>query len=171
MKKRLLLVLITLNLLFIWGNSALPSHVSQAVSDAVGDVVEEIVEAILPGEQEPALSGGSGLLRKLAHFSEFASLGFLTAWFWHACGERRRHLFALTLLGCLLAACIDETIQLMNPGRGPSLLDVWLDTSGALTGAAMLLVKNMAFGGNRQRKNGCGVSDTMGPFPDKPADP
>ena len=43
------------------------------------------------------------------------------------------------LLGCLLAACLDETIQIFVAGRGSSLLDVWIDFCGAAAGMAIVL--------------------------------
>ena len=52
------------------------------------------------------------------------------------------------------AACIDESIQLLTPERGPSLVDVWIDTFGVVMGIIMLFVinklKNMISGGNNQ---------------------
>lgn len=50
----------------------------------------------------------------------------------------RPRLFALGL-GCL-AGCVDETIQRFVPDRGPSILDVGIDTLGAAFGVAMLLL-------------------------------
>ena len=128
-RTRLCAALIILNLCFIWGNSMLPGEASAALSDWLGRLLGL-------GKEDP--SQGTGLLRKLAHFSEFASLGFLLAWFAHLKGERGFHLFAPALLGGLLTACIDESIQLMTPARGPSLVDVWIDTSGVVIGIAAL---------------------------------
>ena len=121
-RTRLCITLILLNLCFIWGNSMLPGEVSGALSDWLGQLLGL-------GGEEP--SQGTGLLRKLAHFSEFASLGFLLCWLAYLKGERGLHIFALALLGGLLAACIDESIQMLTPERGPGLVDVWIDTSGA----------------------------------------
>ena len=123
MKKRtrLCIVLILLNLAFIWGNSMLPGELSGALSDWVKRL-------LCLGRDDP--TQGTGLLRKLAHFSEFASLGFLLCWLAYLKGERGFHIFALALLGGLLAACIDESIQMLTPERGPGLVDVWIDTSG-----------------------------------------
>ena len=121
-RERLCLTLIVLNLAFIWGNSLLPGEISAALSNWLGGLLG------LDGS-DPA--GGIGLLRKLAHFSEFACLGFLLAWLAYLKGERGFHMFALALLGGLLAACIDESIQMLTPERGPGLVDVWIDTSGA----------------------------------------
>ena len=128
MKKRtrLCVVLILLNLCFIWGNSMLPGEVSGALSDWLRNLL-----GMDRGDPEQ----GTGLLRKLAHFSEFASLGFLLCWLAYLKGERGFHIFALALLGGLLTACIDESIQMLTPERGPGLVDVWIDTSGAALAA------------------------------------
>ena len=125
-RTRLCAALIILNLVFIWGNSMLPGEASAALSDWLGSLLGL-------GKEDP--SQGTGLLRKLAHFSEFASLGFLLSWLAYLKGERGFHIFALALLGGLLAACIDESIQMLTPARGPGLVDVWIDTSGAALAA------------------------------------
>ena len=125
-RTRLCVTLIVLNLCFIWGNSMLPGEVSGALSDWLGRLLGL-------GQGDP--SQGTGLLRKLAHFSEFACLGFLLCWLAYLKGERGFHIFALALLGGLLAACIDESIQMLTPERGPGLVDVWIDTSGVAIAA------------------------------------
>ena len=38
------------------------------------------------------------------------------------------------------AACIDETIQVFSPDRGPSLIDVWIDVGGVAAGMTVLLL-------------------------------
>ena len=144
MKRKVCICLIVLNLAFIWGNSALPGEVSDALSNWLS--------RLLGGGQVP--SEGTGLLRKIAHFAEFASLGFLLAWLARIQGERGLHLVSPAMLGGVLTACVDESIQLLTPERASSLVDVWIDTSGVVTGVIALLViykmKNMTFGGNKQ---------------------
>jgi VanZ family protein len=49
-------------------------------------------------------------------------------------------LVAYPFLGSLLAACTDETIQMFVDGRGSSLMDVWVDAFGALTGIILLVL-------------------------------
>lgn len=123
--------LIVLTLAFIWGNSLLPPEASWAVSEAV----KAVLLALFPGGGEAA-GEGSGLLgvlvRKAAHFTEFALLGALLA-------ARQRGLLGartLPLLGGLLAALTDESIQYFT-GRTSSVFDVWLDFAGAAAGAAL----------------------------------
>ena len=82
-------------------------------------------------------------VRKLAHFSEYALLGASVATFVHALhsGKRRRLLCVLSWLPCVAYAGTDELHQMFVDGRGPALLDVAIDSCGALAGVlAMALV-------------------------------
>ena len=128
---RVCIALLVLNVLFIWGNSLLPGSVSGAISHWVRDVLSFLFR------REPSdPDSGHGLLRKLAHFAEFACLGALFAWLF---GMHRKPV--LIALACgFLVACVDETIQRFVPDRGPSFRDVLIDTSGALLGIGLLLL-------------------------------
>ena len=126
------LLLILLNLSFIWGNSLLPAKQSAQVSSDFLDRLEEMIGVDIPQ--------GSHLIRKLAHFSEFTCLGLLFAWLFRIFRQKGFHSIAMPLLFSLLAALTDETLQLQVPGRGPGIMDVWLDTSGALAGILILLL-------------------------------
>ena len=89
-------------------------------------------------EQWQALLLASGLyIRKAAHFTEFFALGVsLRLWF-AALGKPRRALLPAWLLVTLYAAT-DELHQMFVDGRGPALLDVGIDSLGALCGAALV---------------------------------
>lgn len=130
---RLCTVLLAANVIFIWGNSALPGAVSQAVSDWIAGLL-----GMIP--QGPDMPSGAGVLRKIAHFAEFACLGLLLTWFAGMKGERGFHLICTALLGGLLTACVDESIQLLAMDRGSSLVDVWIDLSGVVSGVILLLI-------------------------------
>lgn len=127
---RICWTLLILNLCFIWGNSLLPGEISGQLSDWV----KELLAALLPGGT-PGGSGG-GLLRKLAHFTEFACLGAVLCWLM---GMLQKHP-ALALACGMAAACVDETIQRFVPDRGPSLWDVGIDTCGVIVGILILLI-------------------------------
>lgn len=124
------MALLILNILFIWGNSILPASVSGAISHWVRDLLAEVFSGDSSG------TGGHGLVRKLAHFTEFACLGSLLAWLLGMLGKKT----VWALLGGFLVASVDETIQMFVPGRGPGILDVLLDTCGALSGIGLLLL-------------------------------
>lgn len=127
---RLCTALLICLLVFIWGNSLMPGEVSQAISNWVQDML--FGTRTSPGE----VPAGNTLLRKAAHFTEFAALGGLLCW-----------LFAMlkkgwkpALLSGIAAACIDETIQFFVPERAARLLDVGIDSMGVLTGIALLML-------------------------------
>ena len=128
----LCIVLLTLNLAFIWGNSLMPAEISKAISGFARDVVSAIFGGKGAGGEEVF---GEGILRKIAHFVEFTCLGALLCWLFSMLKQHR-----LYALGCgFLAACVDETIQVFVPGRGPGIKDVLLDSVGVACGIALLL--------------------------------
>lgn len=119
---------LALNLLFIWGNSLLPGEVSGAFSDWV----KGILAAVLPAPEAP--DGGGFLVRKMAHFTEFAALGMCLGWLCAMLNKGK----ILPFFSGAAAACVDETIQRFVPGRGPGIRDVCIDAAGVLTGLALL---------------------------------
>ena len=131
---RLCTALLIVNLAVIWGNSLLPGEISGKISGFATELIGKLL-GLTPGESQ----GGHGLLRKLAHFSEFACLGMLLTWRLAMGKQTGRNLICQTLLGGMMAACLDETIQIFVDGRGSSLLDVWIDTCGACVGMTILL--------------------------------
>ena len=130
-KIRLWIFLVICNILFIWGNSLLPGSVSGAISKFVSHVVYQVIL----GWPDHG-GGGHGLLRKVAHFTEFACLGIFTCRL--LCWLKKPQCLALGV--AFLVACCDETIQRFVPGRGPSFRDVMIDTSGAAVGMVLLFV-------------------------------
>lgn len=130
MKKRILSILILLNLALIWGNSMLTGLSSEAVSGGLLAFLGRFLPVLLT-------EAGHTLLRKAAHFSEFALLGLLY------CGRHRlvKGEAPVHLMGFGLAvACIDETIQIFTPGRASSLIDVWIDASGFALGLLLIVI-------------------------------
>lgn len=139
-------VLLAANILFIWGNSALPGDTSGEISSGILLWLSELMgDAWVIGEY---------VLRKLAHFSEFAMLGLLLTWLFHLLQQRGLHRFTMPLLCGLLTACVDETIQVFTPDRGPSLIDVWIDTAGVTAGIIILLLGYAFLNRKKQHKYG-----------------
>ncbi len=138
----LLILLIAINLAFIWCNSLLDQTQSGQVSSEVTEVIRPILEPII-GEDN--YSGG--IVRKLAHFVEFGVLGGLLSLLMNRLhltrGLSRLLLLPYLLTSGLLAAMIDETIQIYT-NRGSQVLDVWLDFSGVAVGFAVTHAVTMA---------------------------
>ena len=74
------------------------------------------------------------LIRKGAHFSVYLILGILTsnALCISDVPLKKQILYALTI--SILYAASDEFHQSFVPGRGPSIIDVGVDTGGAIVG-------------------------------------
>lgn len=125
---RLCAALLICNLIFIWGNSMLPGAISGAFSDWVNGILETLISG------DSMASSSSGLLRKFAHFTEFASLGMLLGWLFGMLQKRKVY----PLLCGIMAACVDESIQMFVPGRGPAIRDVCIDSCGVVTGMLLL---------------------------------
>lgn len=124
------LALSLLTLAVIWGNSCLPGQESAAISDGLlGWLLKTL----------PALGWMDGfILRKMAHFCEFALLGFALGGTCRSAGLRKVSCWFVPAALALLCACVDETIQIVSPGRYSSLVDVWIDFAGALCGLTFL---------------------------------
>ena len=113
-------------MLFIW----LQSVLSAALSSMESGFLLALVQHIFPWVTEY-------MLRKAAHFTEYAILGALLFGAMRAEGRPRLGAFQ-TALG-LLTAMADETIQLFSAGRSGQITDVWIDFAGVVTGALLLL--------------------------------
>jgi len=129
-RMRICTALLILNIAFIWGNSLLPGEVSGAFSDWVKEILAKLFAS------DDLQDSGGGLLRKIAHFSEFAMLGILFSWRF---GMLQKKLHWAAVSG-FLTACADETIQRFVPDRGPSIWDVGIDTCGVLTGMLLIYI-------------------------------
>lgn len=129
------LILLVLNLCFIWGNSLLPREISASFSKLVGHIL-----GLVFGGSDLTQGQGHGTLRKVAHFLEFCSLGFLLYRCALSCFRSQwMHSLLPFALGVAVAA-LDETIQLMIPGRGAQLRDVGIDSGGVVTGILIAIL-------------------------------
>ena len=127
--------------LVIWGNSLVPGTGSGSLSLSIMESIRGFLQALgLPYEWVTNF-----VVRKCAHFSEYAVLGGIARTFWarvsrelgsRASSSRRRVLLAGLVLTTLVP-CLDETIQLFVPGRSGSPRDVAIDLAGAATGALL----------------------------------
>ena len=112
-------------LAFIWGNSLMSAEASHTFSQWVKALLKPFLS-----EGSEVTRDDSDLLRKMAHFAEFAALGFCLAWRGGMSGKKPYGSF----LSGAAAGAVDETIQLFVPLRGPRVTDVLIDSGGVLTG-------------------------------------
>ena len=135
MRNRILTVLIILTLGFIWVHSCMGRESSAEESAKVTEIVEPVLEIVV-GEGNVT----DHLVRKLAHFSEFALLGFELAL--RLAGKRKGWLHACA--AGFFVGFLDETIQIFA-FRGDAIIDVWLDFSGVVFGALAALLAQWLF--------------------------
>lgn len=136
-RRNWLLPAILLVLCFAWGNSILSGELSKSMSGGIREMVIQMLPFLAQMPER--------VLRKFAHFAEFAVLGFLLAWYTVRRGKRGVARFFTPFSLSVLAALIDETIQIYRPGRLSSVTDVWIDTFGACTGILLLLLGHTVF--------------------------
>ena len=116
---------------FIFSNSMQVAAVSEGASGRVLDFIQKVLRKLgMPGAANHLTMH---IIRKLAHFSEYLLEGFL---FMLCLRVYTKHVIkhvSWPILGGLLTALTDETIQLFVPGRSGQVTDVWIDFSGVMT--------------------------------------
>lgn len=98
------------------------------------------------------------LIRKMAHFAEYAALGFSMCMFLYALeahrGEMAFHIPKLSFWLSALYAVSDELHQFFVPGRSMQLSDMLLDSFGAAAGIfVLLLIRKLITIHREERKN------------------
>ena len=129
-----LTVLLLANLCFIWGNSLVSRSDSHDLSVGVLGFLPGFLRDLFPDQEQLV-----HIVRKAAHFTEFACLGGLSCGLLAATRAVKRHPFFHVWTGGFFVAAIDETIQIFT-GRGSQLQDVWLDFAGFSAGLLAVLV-------------------------------
>ncbi len=131
----ILLIITGLWIAFIWFHSAFNAETSGAESNFILDFLNNLLKSL-----GLSYEFTSHIIRKSAHFCEFAMLGFLSLW---TARSFKKCIFKnLMPVGfvCLFTAVSDEYLQLYIPGRAGMVEDVVLDFCGALAGVLFLVL-------------------------------
>lgn len=78
-------------------------------------------------------------IRKMAHFSEYACMGFLVYTMWRPWRAADAKLYSLSVIWVFISAALDEAHQYFVPGRYNSFADVLLDTAGGVFGVLICI--------------------------------
>lgn len=120
-------------------NSDESSETSSKITNTAVHIAVDNYDDLPKEKQMSIIDKATFVIRKSAHFSLYALLGFLVSM---AAG--RRKLFspasAGVLIFCFLYAFSDEIHQSFVPGRSCEFRDMMIDTSGALTGMLVSLL-------------------------------
>lgn len=129
MKKRWIYGALCLIWMFvIFGMSNAQGEESQGMSDTIVIFLSKILPFVSYNDT------WTFIIRKLAHFSEYAILGMLYYLFFSTYQTiAKKQIFIL--IGCVfLYACSDEFHQLFMDGRAGQFKDVCIDSAGGTTG-------------------------------------
>jgi VanZ family protein len=96
-----------------------------------------LLHAVFPTLEPATLQALHDSIRKLAHPTEYAILGFLVFRALDHPTRRTARIFIAALVFCASYAALDEFHQSFVPSRGSSPFDVALDTSGAVVGLGL----------------------------------
>ncbi|MCH5303676.1 MAG: VanZ family protein [Ruminococcus sp.] len=132
---KIMLVITALYIGFIWWHSTLTAVESTVESTSVLLFVQNILKSI-------GLNANltDYLIRKSAHFCEFALLGCLCLWTSYLHNKRIIKNFMPSGFVCLAVAVADELIQTGSFGRSAEVTDVVLDFFGAVSGALLFII-------------------------------
>lgn len=111
------------------------SAVSNAVAEIIIDVIDPDYEALADTDRVSIFAFVKKLVRKGAHFCEFAALGFFIRMLTGSYGLR--HPTRWAWLAGALYACTDELHQLFVASRACMWQDVLLDSCGVLAGVTV----------------------------------
>ncbi len=141
--KLLISLLLIFQMLFIFTMSSFGSDSSNAQSSQIIQVLRQVFPS-LSHTSGPDASVLTFIVRKTAHFTEYAILGILFYFFYRQILPRKNglQLFVLAILSSFLYACTDEIHQLFVPGRSGQFTDVLVDTLGASFCCASLAFSN-----------------------------
>lgn len=133
----------------LWTGVVLGMSTGGASMDRTSRIIRPILEFLFPAASEPDLLFYHGIVRKFAHFFEYAVLAFLA---WRAFAGSSKWILsnrpaAAAFATALVIATMDETYQSFDPSRTGSVTDVLIDLSGA---AIALLTARLVYG---YRKN------------------
>ena len=110
--------------------------------------IEQSIKALVRMQQILRVLGLNGaahhltmhIVRKLAHFCEYMLEGFLLMLCLRVYTRHLLRHVSWPILGGLLTALTDETVQLFVPGRSGQVTDIWIDFSGVMTGLMVGLI-------------------------------
>ena len=156
----ILIALIIFWMSVIFGFSAEDGEASQSLSDKITikviKIFEPDYESLDVVTQQKVFDKYSFIVRKVGHFGEYGILGFLIVAFILTFEKIRimkkaeLKMAFMAMFTCMLYASTDEFHQGFVAGRSPKVMDVLIDTFGALAGAGFLMIVWYLI--NRKRK-------------------
>ena len=141
---KLILIIIWMVIIFMFSNQSATesSKVSDGLIDNTIVKVYELFNGKVSEEyKEKIIDNYTVCVRKSAHFVMYFILGILCFIYFK---DFTKHYIIYSILLCFLYAVSDEIHQIFSISRGPSFIDVLIDTFGSFT-SIMILGKKIIY--------------------------
>ena len=149
MKKKSCWILVGLMVIFIFSNSAASASTSNGMSLTVSEWVRPVLNTV---GLHPETDFLNFVIRKLAHFSEYALLGVLIGlayrlqpWSWMK-GK-------VALLPFFIIPVLDENLQRFSSGRSCELRDMLIDSAGMAVGMILVIALLMILSNRKKQED------------------
>lgn len=145
---RIILIVLIIGWMFIiFDFSADDGDESQSLSDKITIKVVHILKSDYDSmpkvEQKEYFNKVSFVVRKIGHLGEYGILGLLVTGFLLTFEKirnlKKRYIYLLALLWCMVYAISDEVHQMFVNGRSAKVIDVFVDMIGGLVAAVILV--------------------------------
>ena len=138
-----LLILLFGTFYIIFGFSSQDGEESGGISSRVTEFILEksnTYKNIEENRQDEIFERTEKIIRKIAHFSIYALVGFLLMGLVSTFKLKEKNRILISLILGVLYATSDEIHQLFSPGRSAQITDVYIDTLGVLVGIFVILL-------------------------------
>ena len=138
-----LLILLFGTFYIIFGFSSQNGEESGGISSRVTEFILEksnTYKNIEENRQDEIFERTEKIIRKIAHFSIYALVGFLLMGLVSTFKLKEKNRILISLILGVLYATSDEIHQLFSPGRSAQITDVYIDTLGVLVGIFVILL-------------------------------
>ena len=136
-----LLLLVTFGMIFNFSNqdSEKSGNTSQKVTEAITKDVKSI-QKLNKNEKAKVIDKIEDVIRKIAHFSLYALVGFLLMALFSTYNINEKNKIISTIIIGAIYAISDEFHQSFISGRSGQVSDVFLDTLGVTVGGLFILL-------------------------------
>lgn len=138
-----LLILLFGTFYIIFGFSSQDGEESGGISSRVTEFILEksnTYKNIEENRQDEIFERTEKIIRKIAHLSIYALVGFLLMGLVSTFKLKEKTRILISLILGVLYAASDEIHQLFSPGRSAQITDVYIDTLGVLVGIFVILL-------------------------------
>ena len=149
-----LLLILTFGMIFNFSNqdSEKSGSTSQKVTEAITKDIKSI-QKLNKNEKAKVIDKIEDVIRKIAHFSLYALIGFLLMALFSTYNINEKNKIISTIIIGAIYAISDEFHQSFIPGRSGQVSDVFLDTLGVTVGGLFILLIIKLVNKFRKNKN------------------